>query len=130
MRTETDVQNLARVLIAQYGGVAWRNNTGVAREIDEDTGRMRPIRYGLGNDSAKLNAAFKMGDLVGMDAHGLFCMWECKRPGWRYTGTDTEVAQWTAIKFVRAHGGRAGFVNHPDQAVAIMQGTGQGAYTA
>jgi len=121
--------------------VSWRNNTGVAREIDEDTGKMRPVRYGLGNDTAALNEAFKMGDLVGIYHHwliipntdtgfpvGTFCMWECKKPHWRFTGTPREQAQWTAIQFVRKHYGRAGFVTHPDQAVAIMLGNGFGAY--
>jgi hypothetical protein len=65
---------------------------------------------------------------VGMTPGGLFLMLECKPPGWRWRGTDREVAQWNAIKYVRERGGRAGFVTHPDEAVAVMLGTSRGAY--
>lgn len=147
MRTEHDVQNLSILAIQAAGGAALRNNSGVAREVDEKTGQLRVVRYGLGNTSEKFNREFKTGDLVGLypervmiNKHvwngdqlvhatiGIFCMWECKRPGWRYTGTERERGQWNAIQWVRKRGGRAGFVNHPDQAVAIMLGTGTGAY--
>jgi len=144
MRTETDVQNLSILAIQAAGGAALRNNSGVAREVD-DHGQPRVVRYGLGNTSEKFNREFKTGDLVGIYPErvyllrepavpgaiytiGIFCMWECKRPGWRYTGTERERGQWNAIQWVRKRGGRAGFVNHPDQAVAIMLGTGTGAY--
>jgi hypothetical protein len=117
MQTETDVMNLSRLAIQAAGGVAWRNNTGALP--NPDTGV--PVRFGLGNDSARINEVFKMGDLVGI-YQGIFCMWECKPPGWRYTGTKREVAQWNAILQVRGHRGRAGFVTHPDMAVAVMMG--------
>lgn len=128
MRTETDVQNLSILAIQAAGGAALRNNSGVAREVDEKTGQLRVVRYGLGNTSEKFNSEFKTGDLVGPAHDGIFCMWECKKPGWRYTGTERERAQWNAIQWARKRGGRAGFVTHPDEAVAIMLGTGTGAY--
>lgn len=126
MKTETDVQNLSILAIEAAGGWAGRNNSGVAREVDEKTGELRPVRYGLANTSAKFNKVFKTGDLVGL-YRGIFCMWECKVPGWRYRGGEHERAQWAAIQHVRRYGGRAGFVTHPDQAVEIMLGTGWGA---
>ena len=127
MKTETDVQNLSILAIEAAGGWAGRNNSGVAREIDERTGELRMVRYGLANTSAKFNAVFKTGDLVGL-YQGIFCMWECKAPGWVYRGTERERAQLNAIQHVRRFGGRAGFVNHPDQAVAIARGLSRGAY--
>lgn len=144
MRTETDVQNLSILAIEAGGGWAGRNNSGVAREVDERTGELRPVRYGLANTSAKFNAVFKTGDLVGVwpeqvltnGTHypvpvtiGIFCMWECKKPGWRFSLADDRArAQWNAIQHVRRFGGRAGFVTHPDQAVAIARGLSGGAY--
>ncbi len=121
MKTEQDVQNLSVLAIEAAGGMALRNNSGVARELNDD-GTTRYVRYGLGNTSAKINEVFKTGDLVGIGPGGIFCMWECKPPGWRYTGTDRERAQLAAIVWVRQWGGRAGFVTHPDEAVAVMRG--------
>lgn len=142
MLTETDVQNMSRLAIQLAGGTAWRNNRGVARETNPD-GTIRPVRFGLANDSSALDKVFKTGDLVGLFPVGIptypygtlfyvgmFCMWECKPEGWHFTGTDREQAQWAAIKFVRERMGRAGFVSHPDQAVAIAMGTSGGAYEA
>jgi len=80
-----------------------------------------PVRFGLGNISEKFNRDFKTGDYIGI-YRGLFCMWEFKRPLWVWSGTEHERAQWNAIKWARAYGGRAGFVTHPDEAVAVMLG--------
>ena len=121
MKTETDVQNLTRQAVQGAGGVAWRNNRGVAFREDGT-----PVRFGLANDSPNLDAVFKTGDLVGISPYGVFCMWECKPPGWIYKNTAREKAQRAAIKFVRNMGGRAGFITQPQQAVDIMQGVGSG----
>lgn len=138
MRTETEIQNLSRVAVQDAGGVAWRNNRGCLPREDGT-----PIRFGLANDSSKLDKVFKTGDLVGLFPHflkipggdtgfqvGIFCMWECKPEDWVWRGTERERAQWAAIMFVRARWGLAGFVTHPDQAVAIALGTGLGAWNA
>jgi hypothetical protein len=121
MQTETDVQNMSRLAIQAAGGIAWRNNVGALK--DE---RGIPVRFGLANDSKRFNEVFKTGDLVGI-YQGLFVMWECKEPGWKWSGTKREVAQRNAIVFVRERGGRAGFVTDPAEAVAIMRGHSLGA---
>lgn len=125
MQTETDVQNMTRLAVQSAGGVAWRNNRGA---LPDERGV--PVRFGLANDSTQLDKRFKTGDLVGMSPGGLFVMWECKPPGWRYRGTEREVAQLAAIHFVRSRGGRAGFVTHPNEAVAVMLGMEFAGYAA
>lgn len=127
MRTETDVQTGTVLAVEREGGAALRNNSGVAREIDERTGAYRPVRYGLGNTSARINEVFKTGDLVGI-YQGIFCMWECKQPDWHWRATARERAQWAAILWVRQHGGRAGFTTSPAMSVDIMLGRSGGAY--
>lgn len=137
MITETDVQNAVRLAIQAAGGVAWRNNVGALTDQ-----RGIPVRFGLGNDSAALNRVFKMGDLVGimpvrgylsdlapLTMVGIFCMWECKEPTWKWRATPREVAQWEAIREVRRFGGRAGFVTGPGMALDVAQCQGPaGAY--
>lgn len=127
MKTEDDVRNRTQLAVQANGGVAWRNNSGVAREIDEHTGGLRPVRYGLGNMSARLNEVFKSSDLIGIAPGGIFCAWECKKPGWRWRGTAHERAQLAFITRVRERGGRAGFVTGEAEAIAIMFGHSIGA---
>jgi hypothetical protein len=109
-----------RLAAQNGGGVLWRNNSGAARDT---TGRV--IRYGLGNDSARLNETFKSSDLIGVTpvrvglehfgrCLGVFTAVEAKRLGWTYSGTDREAAQLRFINAVRALGGFAGFAAGPD----------------
>lgn len=114
--SEAYAQSLVRLAAAREPGVTlWRNNVGVL--TDE---RGRPVRYGLANDSAALNARIKSADLIGWrstvitPAHvgqtlAVFASLEVKRPGWRYTGTEREVAQAAWRDMVRAAGGLADF---------------------
>lgn len=113
--TEAFVQSLVRLEAAQKGLKLWRNNVGAFR--DE---RGVPVRFGLGNDSERLNKVIKSGDLIGWrpllitPAHvgsrvAQFVSRECKRPDWRYTGTDREVAQLRWAEAVTADGGDAAF---------------------
>lgn len=136
MQTETDVKNACRLAIQEIGGVLWRNNVGALPDA-----RGIPVRFGLANDSAQFNRVFKTGDLVGIMPEqwlpkgslvpftvGIFLMIECKEPGWKWSGTERERAQWEAIQFVRKMGGRAGFVTSPAQAVDVATGLSGGAY--
>ena len=58
---ETDVQASIRLEAAGKGIVLWRNNVGVL--MDQ---RGRPVRYGLANDSERVNSVTKSSDLIGI----------------------------------------------------------------
>ena len=114
--SEAAVQSLVRIEGVQKGVTLWRNNVGAL--LDE---RGVPVRYGLANDSKQLNAKLKSGDLIGWRSITVtpemvgarlaqFVSRECKRPGWRYSGTDREQAQQKWAELVNAAGGDAKFV--------------------
>lgn len=118
-RSEAAVQSLLRLDAARQGGYLWRNNVGAATT---DTGSF--IRYGLANDSAKLNKVLKSSDLIGIKpvlirpehvgtVIGQFWSKEVKHSGWRYTGTDREAAQLRFIELVNGKGGDASFSTGP-----------------
>lgn len=118
-----DVVSQAVRLDAAYGGVTlWRNNTGV---FTDKTGR--PVRYGLANDSAKLNAEFKSSDLIGFtplviqpwhvgQTLAVFTAVETKHSDWHLIPSDKRGhAQQRFIDLVRAGGGYAGFVRSVEE---------------
>jgi hypothetical protein len=113
---ENDVAATIRLEASALGGRMWRNNIGAVMVPDE--GRM--IRYGLANESQRVNAVLKSSDLIGImpvviEAHhvgttfGRFTAREIKRPGWQYHGTDRETAQLNFLTLVSALGGDATF---------------------
>lgn len=115
--SEASVQARIRVAAPYIGVLLWRNNSGAA--IDE-TGRH--IRYGLGNDSKRVNKLFKSPDLVGIkQATGQFVAIECKTPGWKYSENDERaVAQARFLAAVRAAGGIAGFARSVGEFHALV----------
>lgn len=113
--TEAYSQSIVRLEAARKGLKLWRNNVGV---LKDDRGV--PVRYGLANDSPKLNETIKSGDLIGWrpiiitpamvgSRLALFVSRECKRMGWRYTGEGREPAQLRWAETVLADGGDAQF---------------------
>lgn len=114
--SESAVEDRIRLRAPQLGGVLWRNNVGALPDAEG-----RPIRFGLANDSAKLNRFIKSSDLIGIvplvirPEHigrtlGVFVAVECKREGWRYTATnEREAAQWRYLELVAGFGGLALF---------------------
>ncbi len=100
MKSEAAVQSEIRLYAAEVGITLWRNNSGVFK--DE---RGIPIRFGLANDSAKLNKEVKSADLIGVVPDGRFIAVECKREGWRWSGTKEEIAQERFLQIVREHAG-------------------------
>lgn len=115
--SETLVQSRVRLEASRKGLKLWRNNVGAL--LDE---RGIPVRYGLANDTKKLNEKIKSSDLIGWrpvlitPAHvgtfiAQFVSRECKKPSWAYSGTAHEVAQLRWIEAVTADGGDAKFCN-------------------
>ena len=102
-QTEAQAQQAIRLAAPAHGVTLWRNNSGATQD---ETGRQ--IRFGLGNDSAKVNREKKSSDLIGIETVvitpdmvgqtvGIFVSYEVKRPGWVYTGTEREQAQKSLI---------------------------------
>ena len=98
--SETATQNLIRVEAAKYGFAMWRNNSGA---VTTDDGRH--IRFGVGNDSKKLNEIWKSPDLIGIGPNGRLVGCEVKRPNWRAPETNRDRAQLNAINQINALGG-------------------------
>lgn len=121
---EAVAQYHVRLAAARRGDYLWRNNVGACRD---QSGRM--IRYGLANDSERINRVIKSSDLIGFTRVTIapehvgrtvaqFTAYEIKRPGWHYAGTEREVAQLAFINLVNANGGRAKFLTGAENETA------------
>jgi hypothetical protein len=94
----------------------WRNNVGALVDA-----RGRTIRFGLCNESKKLNEKFKSSDLIGVRCNiitpdmvgqkiGQFICREVKKSGWKFNPADPHtMAQTNFLLLVAAHGGDARF---------------------
>lgn len=119
--SESRQQSLIRLEAARRDILLWRNNVGAAKT---ETGF---IRYGLANESDKMNDKIKSSDLIGIErvlitpAHvgshfGVFTALECKKQGWAYRPNDAHAtAQLTFINLVNSYGGRAKFITSPEE---------------
>lgn len=114
--TENEVRNRVVALSAKIGIYLWRNNSGVAINPNG-----QPVRFGLGNTSSKINKVFKTPDLVGISPDGFFIGVECKRSGWKFRGTDHEIAQLNALNIINENRGLGVFINNPDMFIYIYQ---------
>lgn len=108
--SEAALQAELRLTSANLGYSLWRNNSGACMD---DRGRL--IRYGLANDSKRLNEVFKSSDLIGIGPHGRFVAVEVKAPGWRGPRDAHEKAQGNFLAKVASMGGIAGFVTSVEQ---------------
>jgi hypothetical protein len=124
MMSEAAVEDRIRIAAPKLGVTLWRNNVGVLKDADG-----RPIRFGLCNDSSKLNKHIKSSDLIGItpmliERHhvgrtlGIFTAIEVKREGWWWKGNAHEEAQHAFLKLVVAAGGSAMFARCEDDFVA------------
>lgn len=118
--SEAKVQQAIRLKASRKGMRLWRNNNGAC--VDQGG---RSIRYGLANDSKKVNAHIKSSDLIGITPYtiiradvgrtlGIFTSIEVKRGGWSYKGTPREVSQLAWLELVAAMGGIGKFANKPE----------------
>ena len=119
-KSEAAVQAQGRLAAPHLGGRLFRNNVGALMDS-----RGVPVRYGLCNDSAAMNAQLKSSDLIGLyplritPEHvghivGQFWAVECKEGDWRYSGTDHEKAQLAFGQLVAKFGGRFQFYSGGD----------------
>ena len=115
--SEAAVQNDIRLEAGEVGCRLWRNNVGAC---EDKRGRM--IRYGLCNDSKKMNTHIKSSDLIGIkpviitqgmlgSTIGQFVAREVKSGKWSYKATEREVAQLRFLELISALGGDACFTN-------------------
>jgi len=128
-KSEEWAQQQDRLAAARFGALAWRNNVGATpAHIDvtcpscscRHRVEQRPIRYGLANDSHRLNQVIKSSDLILAIPRPItqemvgttiaqFGAVEEKKPGWHYTGKGRESAQQAYLSLVLSVGGFATF---------------------
>ena len=118
--SESNVQSRVRLAAAQHGMRLWRNNVGVLIDKNE-----RPVRFGLANDTPALNRRLKSADLIGYrrllvspamvgTTVAQFASIECKREGWKFSGSDREVAQQRWAALVAVDGGYSKILTGPE----------------
>lgn len=129
-KSEAWAQQQARLSIAKQGAKAWRNNVGGTKTREQRqcpacqfryVENVPPMRWGLANDSAKLNKVVKSSDLILaiprlIQPHHVgqtiaqFGSVETKRPGWSYNPNDEhQAAQAKWLQLVASIGGFACF---------------------
>lgn len=125
---ENPVAQRVQLEWANLGGLPMRNNVGACEDA---TGRF--IRYGLMNESAKMNAQIKSSDYIGITPTlitpqmvgyylGVFTAIETKASDWKFSQADQRaVAQARFHDIVRAHCGFAGFATGPDDVRLICR---------
>lgn len=108
--SEQRVESLVTLESVKYGSL-WRNNAGQAELAGQ------PVRFGLGNVSAKFWKNWRSSDRVGITrinygdrTFGVFTACEIKKPGWKKPTDDREHAQANFLANVAQLGGIAGFV--------------------
>lgn len=93
-----------RVMADWLGINLMRNNSGMLPDEHD-----RPVRYGLGNESATIMRVRKSSDWIGIGPRGIFVAVEEKPAGWVFRGTPHERAQANFLDMVRRAGGFACF---------------------
>ena len=113
--SEAAIQTRVRLEASNIGARLWRNNVGAGTL---DNGSF--VRWGLCNDTQKMNAWIKSSDLIGIkpvkiepyhvgQTIGQFVAREVKAGDWKWSGSDREVAQMRFLELVISMGGDAAF---------------------
>lgn len=131
-KSEAYVQSRVLLEGGDRGVYLWRNNVGAGslyplNDLCEACQlavgpKVRMIRWGLANQSKRINSEIKSGDLIGgkptlitADMVGStvlkFYSRECKSEGWEWRGTEREVAQLAWTTLINSLGGDAAIVN-------------------
>lgn len=125
---EAAVSDHIRLNAAQSNVDLWRNNNGAVETVD---GRF--IRFGLCNDSKKLNEKIKSSDLIGItpvlithehlgQVLGVFTAVETKPSTWKFRLKDKHaVAQKAFHDIVKRAGGFAGFATSIEEFRKIIK---------
>ena len=114
-QSEAAVQSVVRLEASRMGKRLWRNNVGAG---NLENGSF--LRWGIANDSAKLNKIIKSSDLIGIEpvtvrphhvgtTLGVFLSREIKPTGWHYSGNAHEQAQLKWLQLIASMGGNAAF---------------------
>jgi hypothetical protein len=117
--SESRQQSLVRLEAARKAVYLFRNNVG-AGTLENGS----YVRWGLANDSEKVNAVIKSGDLIGWRSRLIkpsdvgsvlaqFISREVKRENWKWSNTPENNAQLKWAALVNAHGGDAAIVTGP-----------------
>lgn len=115
--SEAAIQQQIRIEASEAGCRLFRNNVGACKD---ETGRW--VRFGLANESQKMNKLVKSADLIGIkpvtitplhvgSVIGQFISREVKAGDWSYSGTPHELAQKAWADMINSMGGDARFVN-------------------
>lgn len=118
--SESWATSQVRMEASRKGVVLFRNNVGAGYVSQEPLDGLSFMRWGLANDSKKVNTEVKSADLVGIRpvvitlehvgrTIGQFVSREIKQPGWVYRATDREEAQLEWANLIASRGGDAGF---------------------
>jgi len=131
-QSETTTQADLRLVAPYYNSHLWRNNSGVA--VNEEG---RHIRYGLANDSKRINKYFKSSDLIGIapvkitqnhvgKTMGIFTAIEVKGPKFTKPSSQREHAQAEFLSVVQTAGGIGIFANDRSQFIMAIEGIRHG----
>ncbi len=116
---------------SKMGGRLWRNNVGATEAVihtkcnkcgNTHKSYVQPVRYGLCNESKKVNEVFKSSDLIGINpvlitpqhvgsVIGQFRSREMKRFDWTFKGDAHEIGQLNWLNLILSLGGDAAFSN-------------------
>ena len=113
VKTEAELQALVRLHASKNGFRVWRNNVGAVHTSDD-----RFIRFGLANESEKMNKMIKSADLIGIKpilieknhmgiTIGQFVSYEVKAPQRSHTNKQRLDAQIAWRNLILAFGGDA-----------------------